>query len=340
MEIRDRKVADGSMVYSWNGQKYGLWPTTPHAPVHQFAPAMNAQGNISCRVTPSGSKYLYDYQVASDSSSASKVQDFYVAHGSMDTLTSAPEGWRFIGAGPEYPLYAFWALGKSTDMISPGGTKAGFTVTSPGLPKLARFCLKSERPRPNPDSVLNYSQAFWQDVYGNSYVGQTIAPYPAPTIDPYASMLFTDTLLSYTARSRSLNWIMDQTTADKYTGLFNRVHSDLDQQQKSMALLRLDTVLAQVRADSSEHLTSEAYALLRFNTEYLQTLIPEDPLPIQLWYFTATVIADRHVELEWGTLSERDNYGFYAQKSQSETTGFTNIPNSFVAGHGTTTQPH
>ena len=28
MEIRDRKVADGSMVYSWNGQKYGRWPTT------------------------------------------------------------------------------------------------------------------------------------------------------------------------------------------------------------------------------------------------------------------------------------------------------------------------
>ena len=189
------------------------------------------------------------------------------------------------------------------------------------------------------------SDAEWEtgrynDIANNAVWGQTIAPKNPPSPEPYASLSFTDTLVSYTTRSRALNWILDQQTADKHTGLFSRIHSDLDQQQKTLALLRLDTVLSQVHQDSAGHLTSEAYALLRFNSEYLRTLIAEDPLPIQLWYFTATVIADRQVKLEWGTLSEENNYGFFAQKSQSETTGFTDIPNSFVAGHGTTTQPH
>jgi hypothetical protein len=340
MEIRDSKVADGSVVYSWNGQKYGRWPSTPHVPPNTFPPARNAEGDMGCKVVRSSGNYVFNYEVISRPTSTRKVQDFYIIHGSNDTLTASPSGWRFIGSGPDYPLYGFWALGKSTEMIPPGGRQAGFAVTSNGLPKIVPFYLRSERLIPDADSIPNYPQAFWQDVFTNSYVGNTISPYSPPPPAPFVSVALTDTLLSYTSRSRALNWILDQTTADKYTGIFTRVRADLDAENKTMALLRLDSVLAQIGPDSAAHFTDEAYALLRYNTEYLVSVIPEDPLPIQLWYFWAYVLADGRVEVEWGTLTETNNFGFYVQKSRNATSGFSDIPGSFVPGHGTTLEPH
>jgi hypothetical protein len=64
------------------------------------------------------------------------------------------------------------------------------------------------------------------------------------------------------------------------------------------------------------------------------------PLPIQLSYFTGTPTPDlRCVRLNWRTLSEINNYGFYVQRS-SDRVNFVTLPNSFVPGHGTTNEPH
>ncbi len=77
------------------------------------------------------------------------------------------------------------------------------------------------------------------------------------------------------------------------------------------------------------------------------TLVPagtlhslDEPLPIQLASFTAYVTGQNDVRLEWATVSETNNYGFEVQKAQDQPQSFTTIPNSFVAGHGTTTEPH
>jgi hypothetical protein len=64
------------------------------------------------------------------------------------------------------------------------------------------------------------------------------------------------------------------------------------------------------------------------------------PLPIQLASFTWTALAGSGIRLEWATLSEINNYGFYVQKRPKGETAFADIPGSFVAGGGTTAQPH
>ncbi len=62
------------------------------------------------------------------------------------------------------------------------------------------------------------------------------------------------------------------------------------------------------------------------------------PLPIQLSSFIGTVINNR-VRLDWTTISEVNNYGFFVQKKRAGDTEWSEIPNSFVAGHGTTNVP-
>ncbi|MGA2625326.1 MAG: T9SS type A sorting domain-containing protein [Bacteroidota bacterium] len=62
-------------------------------------------------------------------------------------------------------------------------------------------------------------------------------------------------------------------------------------------------------------------------------------LAIQLAAFTARPNpAGKGILLEWSTISEENNYGFYVERSKENDSAFADVPNSFVAGHGTTLQ--
>jgi len=62
-------------------------------------------------------------------------------------------------------------------------------------------------------------------------------------------------------------------------------------------------------------------------------------LPIQLASFTGTVVNGNNVQLDWMTVTEVNNYGFFVQRRLQGDPNFTEIPNSFVPGHGTTLEP-
>jgi hypothetical protein len=61
-------------------------------------------------------------------------------------------------------------------------------------------------------------------------------------------------------------------------------------------------------------------------------------LPIQLSGFKATVLGQNGVRLNWVTLSETNNYGFYVERAQETVTHFHVLEGSFVPGHGSTLQ--
>jgi len=61
-------------------------------------------------------------------------------------------------------------------------------------------------------------------------------------------------------------------------------------------------------------------------------------LPVQIASFAAIRVSD-DVQLNWNTLSETNNFGFYVERKLDGTASFTEVPNSFVAGHQTTLEP-
>jgi hypothetical protein len=66
-------------------------------------------------------------------------------------------------------------------------------------------------------------------------------------------------------------------------------------------------------------------------------------VPIQFGSFTGQRISQHAVRLGWTTISEIDNYGFFVQNRRAgerENGEWGDVPNSFVAGHGTTNEPH
>lgn len=63
-------------------------------------------------------------------------------------------------------------------------------------------------------------------------------------------------------------------------------------------------------------------------------------LPIQLASFTGRFLRSSTVRLDWRTISETNNYGFYVQRRSVGATEWIEISGSFVPGQGTTTEPH
>jgi hypothetical protein len=44
--------------------------------------------------------------------------------------------------------------------------------------------------------------------------------------------------------------------------------------------------------------------------------------------------------LDWTTLSEHNNYGFYIQRKRENDPAWNELENNFIPGHGTTNEPH
>ncbi|MBI5474214.1 MAG: T9SS type A sorting domain-containing protein [Ignavibacteriae bacterium] len=63
-------------------------------------------------------------------------------------------------------------------------------------------------------------------------------------------------------------------------------------------------------------------------------------VPVQLGSFTGRVTGTNQVRLDWMTVSETNNFGFEVQKSLGNQDNYQTIPNSFIAGNGTTLDPH
>jgi hypothetical protein len=66
---------------------------------------------------------------------------------------------------------------------------------------------------------------------------------------------------------------------------------------------------------------------------------PDVVLPIQLLSLGATVQPGNAVRLEWSTMSETNNYGFYIERRREEEQEFMNPADNFIPGQGTSIEP-
>jgi len=151
-------------------------------------------------------------------------------------------------------------------------------VFSEGLPSIKRYWAEGWTPplrEQTLDSLLAAGlpkSEIFPPWYQDAYQALTLAPQVPDS--PFIALTFLDTLFSYTIQSRALGWITAQATADKYLTYFSSARAKLVQGDSVGARTPLQQLLRDVDIDSSSALTSEAYALLRYNTEYLLNQLP------------------------------------------------------------------
>jgi len=222
--------------------------------------------NVTARasVTKINESFIFRYTLLSSSSSSQKAWEYSLFDVSgFDSLKSAT-GWD-VGTSVIPKRRVTWASSDSAYDVLPGKSLVGFSVISRGLPSIKDFYVRGYIDVPaisvEPDSIFS---GLFPD---NSFHGTTLGPTASPI--PFRPLYFIDSLISYVSRSRSLSWITSQQTADNYLHYFMRVRSQLQAGRESEAIGNLQVVLKNSEADSSSLLTSEAYALIRYNTEHL-----------------------------------------------------------------------
>ena len=255
------------LVYSWNGSKYGNYGMQ----IPQYVPKNILSAEVRCKVTSSPYGFLFNYTVDNDSTSKQSIELFavekpfeYAYAGSTGPNNKwnaySSNNWNLFVWDVDIDLQKF-----PFDYLSPGEAKSNFRLESATpIIFIGNYYAQGKNGDSSPDD---------QYIFKNSFKGLTICGTNPP--DPFLPFNFLDTLLNYNQRSSELGWISNQITANKYDSLFNAAKTQLQQNNNNAARTTLQTVLQEADIDSTGNLTSEAYALHRYNTEYLLEQIPQ-----------------------------------------------------------------
>jgi len=223
---------------------------------------------VSASVGADGSMRKYQYNIQSLISSIQKVWEFSIFNVPSYDSSKTPVGWD-VDASVIPSQRLTWASSDSSYDIPPGNARSGLAIVSRGLPCIRDYYARGYIDVPSvsiePDSIVGGR------FPENAYHGITIGPGNPP--HPFRALVFIDTIKAFVNQARSLSWIADQPTSDKYTNYLNTVRSQLQSANLSAAGATLLSIISSTSSDSTIHISSEAYALIRFNTQYLLTQI-------------------------------------------------------------------
>ena len=252
--------------------------------------------NVTANVLVQQRGYSYNYGLANGINASQSIWRFMIElRDSVDSFT-APQNWNAGKYDYDTIEVVTWDSYLSTHYILPNRSLTGFGMKSAGLPKILRYWVRAFERIPSEEG--QYDPASF-NIFATHLCRTTIGPATPP--HPFAALSFLDTISSYVAQSALLGWIKNQTTANRYLNSLNSAKSNLQQNDISGARTTLQTVLINAISDSSSNLTSEAYALIYYNTQYLLAQLPIPPSG-----FTVKLVSSLGTKLTGGSLQYYD----------------------------------
>jgi len=244
------------VTFGWNGQLYVNLLTPPSPSPSGSLPKNLAVVTVTASVSrPSIGQLFFQYVVENRPASLQKLENFSVLRRTDSTQAGTTRrGWRPMNRQKVPSI--LWMDRFRTNLMVPGERESTFTIRTAGLPTITSFYAQGNNGRLN----LN-------DLFSNSVTGPTIGPADPPR--PLAGVAFIDTIASFAARLFSVGWCTNETTAAKYMNYLASAKTNVQENNLLSARADLDRVLADLVSDRIEALSSEGWALLQYNTEYL-----------------------------------------------------------------------
>ena len=264
------------VTYGWNRSKYGLWTNIYQLKYGDFYPAIWIKPAIKCKVVSEDSTLKFQYTIANGKSSLQSIEtiNFLNVPTAKIDITSKYQNITissFPGILPGVWYFEPNGLRNYAGLIEPGEIKSGYWYKGIGLPAIVYAYLRGLIPLELTREISD--EAKLDEIQNNSVKKKTLGL--KSVTQQLDTIGFLDTLKIYVDTSSSLGWIKNQPTADKYSNYFTTAKAQLQQNDISAVKNSLIQVLHDVDIDSAANLTSEAYALLRYNTEYLLNNLPE-----------------------------------------------------------------
>ena len=292
--------ADGTqmVVYSWNGIKYGKWASTPSLAGKNFTAANNFIPGLSTIVRQAKGRLSFHYTLSADQSSKQSIKSLNLPNLTDSADGSVPKGWTLgiIQGG----RFLEFVADSSQYYVKPGASQTNLVVSGIGLPRIVTFYAQAQFSGLNPTqlSLDNLQQDLLTNILGNSARGLTIGP--AIPDSPFVTVQFLDTISGFLTRSRTLGWFTNRPDTAKplagelatdsimtrLTKRLTRVRNALVANDSATARTELTRFINKVQSLYKETndgdqapgeivLTSEAYALLKFNAQFLLAKIAQ-----------------------------------------------------------------
>jgi len=224
---------------------------------------------VTATVLKVDSSFKYEYEIHNKPNSQQSIWFWLFISEAPLFDPIVPNGWRFINRGS--PTRVNWGAQSEEAQISPGniiGSFGFYTNSPPSIENYymegwAQFILQEE-----PDSVENSS---FFDVVKK---GTTIFPREAPITSLSEHI---DTLETYRQRScEELGWANDPAVCSRLEEDLNQVRSNLSAGDSLAAAGALSEFINLVESEKEASLSSEGYALLFFNADYLAGRLPSN----------------------------------------------------------------
>lgn len=201
------------------------------------------------------------------------IEDSIVAVG----FSNVPQYWN---GSISDSFEAWFSTQRNRNDILPGYSLSGFQLMSKGLPSIRSFKVlpflnvdelyPSEFDINNPDSLF---EEISKDRERIEFHGTTIGPKGLPFA--FIPEEFLNTLINYQNQSCELGWISNPGICRSLQANLDNVKRQLEQGRTQTAINNLQAFLNEVEAIRDQQLSPEAYALLKFNGEYLLEKLQE-----------------------------------------------------------------
>jgi hypothetical protein len=170
---------------------------------------------------------------------------------------------------------ASWIAGSDGAAIVTGGTGIGYQITSPGPPAIRQLTAAADydidtlpiTPPNDPGDLPRYDKDLATALVNFRAHVLTVAPTAPPA--NFQPDRFLQTIQSYKEQALKQGWIDNDGVANSLDVKLNAALAALQAQDTNTAKNVLNALLNEVEAQAGKHLSTEAVALLQFNTQYL-----------------------------------------------------------------------
>ncbi|MDZ7716200.1 MAG: hypothetical protein U5J95_08320 [Balneolaceae bacterium] len=239
-----------------------------------FVPANGVKPSVKATVNydESLNLFIYNYKIKNEEEA---FHPMYAAEVTVDTsvnkIKSPNENWsgRYI----QWMSKVIWSKTEGLiPGISPGDTQKGFEFSSGHIPSITNMITTSltDIYFPNIDEELPYELSVAIDSLRERTNGiklKTIGPRKLPEDIGHTALL--DTLYSYLAFSCDTTWIENQGICRSLEKKLDNVSRQLERGNTKTAANNLQAFLNELQALKEKQLSSEAWALLYYNGQYL-----------------------------------------------------------------------
>ncbi len=244
-------------------------PSVPSA--YPSARDLTVGVSAEVRATSDRNVFVYDYTISNSSLSKQPLAIWGVEYSSRTivTITGTPSGWIQNETIGGQPLSGWAALGNAR--LAPGLLQSGFQSRAQGLPGIVRalavgFIRSASLPIGDEEGAPGSS------IFENSINTKTIGPVPIPSEKDVLALL--GLLMDQTHEAINLGWVKNAGTANSIQAKLDAAQKALAGNQSNTAGNILNALINEVDAQSDKQLSSEAVALLKYNTEYLISKLP------------------------------------------------------------------